>query len=152
MTLLKPQRTPRTRGDSVSSNASFRSAISFHSDTSYQSATSFVAVGYAEAVEPPGHATSPNNTASTARSRRDSTTMSSGAPFHSDNITGPSNPNPISSTPSGGSASSVHPHHSESTNSNPFIDSTSPSISTTSSTTDDESVKQQDRNGRAHSD
>ncbi|KAL6788694.1 hypothetical protein J3E68DRAFT_430906 [Trichoderma sp. SZMC 28012] len=129
MTLLKPQPTPRPRGDSVSSNASFRSAISFHSDTSYQSAASFVAVGYAEAVEPPGSATSPDNTTA-----------------------GPSNLNPSSSTPSGDSASSVHPHHTKSTNSNPSVDSASPSVSTTSCTTEDDAGNQQSRNEGAHSD
>ncbi|KKO98534.1 hypothetical protein THAR02_09354 [Trichoderma harzianum] len=162
MDRLNPQPTPRPRGDSVSSNASFRSAISFHSDTSYQSATSFVAVGYPEAVDPPEFATSPGNTASTAHSRRNSTTslsstdsgvsMSSGTLVHSDTTAGPSNPNHSSSIPSGDSPSFVHLHNAESTNSNPYVDSTSPSISISSGTTDDESVNQQDRNEGAHSD
>ncbi|PKK53016.1 hypothetical protein CI102_1678 [Trichoderma harzianum] len=162
MALLKPQPTTRPRGDSVSSDSSFRSAISFHSDTSYQSASSFVAVGFAEAVEPPGFATSPGNNGPTTHGRRNSTTspsstdsgvyMSSGTPLHSDNTAGPSNSNPSSSIPSASSTSSVHLHHTESTNSNPSADSDSPSVSTTSSTTKDDAGNQQSRNEGAHSD
>ncbi|PNP56230.1 hypothetical protein THARTR1_03755 [Trichoderma harzianum] len=156
MDLLKPQPTTRPRRDSVSSDTSFHSAISFQSDTSYHSVTP---LGAAEAPEV---ATSTDNTGTTSHSRRDSTTslsstdsgvsMSSGTPFHSNNTAGPSNPNPSSSIPSGGSTSSVHPHHTESTDSNPCIDSASPGISTTSSTIDDESANRPSRKVGAHSD